>query len=262
MQTLILILSVFTPILISLFVYAVYIKIKGSIEHGYNKQTEELKGEISKNNALLTSSAQNYFSSSEKLIDKKIEAYWILWEKVQVIKDHIIPEMGIIYNILTNEEIDDPHTFKKIGQESNIVQYMELRTNIAIKPICDASKKVALHRPFISDQAFTLFIVLQIFVSRLRYKFIESYINREIYNWKKDKATVGVLRASLKENEINHIMNIDVYSLRTLIEIIEHKIIQTTKRDLNINHTAEDAVQYVRKMEELFKGVNKNLKNS
>src|SRR5690554_5372654 len=114
MQTLILILSVFTPILISLFVYAVYIKIKGSIEHGYNKQTEELKGEISKNNALLNSTVQSYFKSSEKLIDKKIEAYCLLWETAQKVKDHILPEMETIYNILTNDEIGDINAFEKI----------------------------------------------------------------------------------------------------------------------------------------------------
>lgn len=262
METFILILSIITPIIISIFIYAVYSKIKGSIEHNYNKQTEVLKGEISKNNALLNSSVQSYFSSSEKLIDKKIEAYRLLWETAQKVKDHILPEMGTIYNIFTNEEIDHPHFFDVIGKESSIIEYTKLMTTEEIHPVYEASKKVALHRPFISDEAFRLFIVLQIFILRLRHKFIESYIKREIYSWKQDKATVGVLRASLTENEINYVLELDVYSLRSLIDIIEHKIIQTTKRDLNINHTAEDAVQYVRRMEDLFKSVNKDLKNS
>lgn len=256
------IISTIITIALSFIMYWIYIKIKGSIEHGNNKQTEELKGEISKNNALLNSTVQSYFKSSEKLIDKKIEAYCLLWETAQKVKDHILPEMETIYNILTNDEIGDINAFEKIGKASHINEYRRLMTEVELKSTHDFTKKVALHRPFISDKAFKLFIVMQIFILRLRYKFIESYINREIYDWKKDKATVGVLRASLKENEINHIMNIDIYSLRTLIEIFELKIIQTTKRDLNINHTAEDAVQYVRKMEELFKGVNKNLKNS
>lgn len=262
MGTIIYYLSIAATISLPLVLFWIYTKIKGSIEHNYNKQTEELKGEISKNNTLLNSSVQSYFSSSEKLIDKKIEAYRLLWETAQKVKDHILPEMGTIYNIFTNEEIDHPHFFDVIGKESSIIEYTKLMTTEEIHPVYEASKKVALHRPFISDEAFRLFIVLQIFILRLRHKFIESYIKREIYSWKQDKATVGVLRASLTENEINYVLELDVYSLRSLIDMIEHKIIQTTKRDLNINHTAEDAVQYVRRMEDLFKSVNKDLKNS
>lgn len=262
MGTVIYYLSIAATISLPFVLFWIYNKIKGSIEHGYNKQTEELKGEISKNNALLNSTVQSYFKSSEKLIDKKIEAYCLLWETAQKVKDHILPEMETIYNILTNDEIGDINAFEKIGKASHINEYRRLMTEVELKSTYDFTKKVALHRPFISDKAFKLFIVMQIFILRLRYKFIESYINREIYDWKKDNSTVQVLGASLTENEIKHVMNLDLNSLRTLIEIIELKIIQTTKRDLNINHTAEDAVQYVRKMEELFKGMNKNLKNS
>lgn len=230
-------------------------------QHGYDKKIEELKGEISKNKEMLSAVVHSHFTSSEKLIDKKVEASNILWESALKIIDMIPADINLLYQLHTDDEIESPDAFNtmKITPMLDVTSKLHNYDN-TIKPIFEITKNLSPAIPYISDTAFKLYLTLQSLIGRIIYMFTYEYSLSEIYSWKRDEVIIGLLRTSLTDSEIEYIKNMKISALQHLIEMIKHKMLHEIRNSLNIMHSTEDTIKYVKEIEQLYKPTNDGIK--
>ncbi|MES2574308.1 MAG: hypothetical protein V4572_05155 [Bacteroidota bacterium] len=227
-----------------------------SSSHSYNSKIESLKGEINKNNNLLTSLTQNYFSSSQKILDKKIQAYELLWTTIINIKNSFPAGISLVYQLLTYNEITEENAFEKLDRNPKmgpLLRSYEMVTEMS--KITNDGKSLLNLKPYITDNTYKLFYTYQGLLGRVTHKFIWNFQNNKLYDWKKDEALKGILKITLTEKELNYIINIEINSLHSLIELIEYKILQDFRNSLNIKDSTNDTVEYLKDIETIL---NKN----
>jgi len=209
-----------------------------------------LKGEISKNNALLNSSVQSYFTSSEKLLDKKIEAYDALWKCAIKVKNQLPIEISSFYfaeleSQFSYDEIKDNDTF------AEILKLIDKHEEI-INNIMDVYDTIYLYSPYINENTQKQYRILHIFVWKVTNSFIVKLKSRSIYNWRNDDWLFDKLKASLTEDEIKYIKEKEFGAFNDVFKFLELKIINAIKSDLNISYSAEDSIQQVKMMTEMY----------
>lgn len=227
-----------------------------SLSHSYNSKIESLKGEINNNNNLLTSLTQNYFSSSQKILDKKIQAYELLWTTILNLKNSFPSGISLVYKFLTDDEITKVNAFEKLDQNPKmgpILRSYEMVTEMG-KIVSDGKSLLNL-KPYITDNTDKLFYTYQGLLGRVTHKFIWDYENKKLYNWKKDDALNAILKITLTEKELHYILSIEINSLNALIELIEYKILQDFRLSLNIKDSTNDTIEYLKDIETIL---NKN----
>ena len=231
-------------------------RLSQSSSHSYNSKIESLKGDINKNNNLLTSLTQNYFSSSQKILDKKIQAYELLWTTIINIKNSFPSGISLVYQMLTYNEITEENTFEKLDKNPKIgplLRSYEIITETS--KIANYGKSLLNLKPYITDNTYKLFYTYQGLLGRVTSNFIWEFQNNKLYDWKKDEALKGILKITLTEKELNYIINIEINSLTSLIELIEYKILQDFRYSLNIKDSTNDTVEYLKDIETIL---NKN----
>lgn len=246
--------------IMTLLYRSIQIKIKQSGQHGYDKKIEELKGEITKNNETLNAAVQSYFTSSEKLLDKKVEACSTLWQSTLSIRDMFPPDIYLIYQIYTNEELESSGAFDLISHAPLTSGLSRYNIDNTVKPILDLSKSLSSYKPYLNDTSYRLFSVLQGATARILDQFINHYEISKIYNWKKDKALVNLLNIALEDDELKYIIGLNLASLRAVMDTIEYKILQEIRGSLSIKHSTEDTIKYVKEVEQLYKATDDSVK--
>lgn len=251
----------FAVVIMTLLYRSIQTKIKQSGQHVYDKKIEELRGEITQNNETLNAAVQSYFASSEKLLDKKVEACSTLWQSTLSIKDMFPSDIYLIYQIYTNEEFENSGAFDMISRAPLTGGYLSTHNiDNTVKPILNLSKSLSSYKPYLSDTSYRLFSVLQGATARILDQFISHYEISKIYNWKKDKALVNLLNIALEDDELKYIIELNLASLRAVMDTIEYKILQEIRASLNIKHSTEDTIKYLKEVEQLYKATNDSVK--
>jgi len=227
-------------------------------KYQFDKKLEDLKGEIKKNNGILDSVVQNYFSTSQKLLDKKIQAYDLLWNSIINIKDQIPSGISIVYTLLIDEEIEKVTAFKDLNNNPKlgpILRSYSIEKDMSYYINNGSSLKP--HKPFLSDTSYKLFYTYQGFIGRLTFSFIENYSKSTIYNWKKDKDLESILAITLSDKEIEYIKGVRLNAFTALTDLLEYKILQDIRSNLNIKYTVDDTIEYLKDIEKIL-SVSKN----
>lgn len=237
--------------------YTLIINYKtGKWKKDNEKEIKRLEGEVNQSNSTLNSAIQSYFASSEKLLDKRVEAYEALWGALMNTKNSFSNPIYDIYNFLTDEEIDADNAFDRIS--ATFMMEDKISNNNIKGDLDGISNNIALmnqYMPYISSNSHTLLIVYAKAIGRISYNFYKEYSKQSIYSWKKDKPLMRLLSHALTKKEIEYINNIQLSSLATAINTIEYKILQEIQQSLNISHSAEDAIEHVKRTKDLMKGI-------
>jgi len=244
---------VFTAIIAFSFKY-LSVRLTQLSQHGYNRDLEDVKGDILKNNGLLNSLVENYFSSSQKILDKKIEAYELLWSCILSIKESFPAGISLVYQLLTDSEFEKIKAFEDLNSNPKMGPILRsYKMEIEIAKMIDNGKKLSSLKPYISDSSFKLFYTYQGLIGRVTHKFIWDYENKILYNWKKDGNLDTILSITLTKKELNYIKkDINIGALNSLIDLLEYKILQDFRNSLNIRETTTDTVEYLKDFEKIL----------
>jgi hypothetical protein len=222
-------------------------------QHSYDKRLEDLKGEISKNNTLLNSVVQNYFSSSQKLLDKKIKAYDLLWSSILNIKDNFPSGISAVYQLLIDSDIEKVDAYKNLNENTTLGPVLRNYTmEKEMQSFIDNGKILLPHKPYLSDESYKLYYTYQGLTGRVTHQFIWEYSKSKLYNWKKDEHLKSVLKITLTDKEIDYIKSLQLGAFTTLIDLLEYKILQDIRSNLNIKHSAEDTIEYLKDIEQIL----------
>jgi len=231
-------------------------RLTQSSQHAYNTEIEKIRGEIGKHNNLLTSIIQNHLSSSQKILDKKIQAYEMLWSNILEIRNNFPSGISLVYQIFMDDELAKDDAFEMLNNNPKMGPiFRSYNTDSEIKKNVEGKKSLLKLRPYISDDSIKLYHSYEGIIGRITYKFIWDYAKNRVYNWKKDNAFKSILALSLTDKEINYIMDTKIHALHSLIELIEYKILQDFKKNLNIKESETDTINYLKQIEALM--VNK-----
>ena len=116
-------------------------------------------------------------------------------------------------------------------------------------------KPIEEFKPFISDESFKLFHAYTNFNFRVTHSFIWRYEKNEIYNWKKDDELIDKLRIVLTEKEINYLLENQINSFNLTKDLLEHKIVNDIRENLNIKNNTTDTIKYMKEIESfIFNG--------
>lgn len=229
-------------------------KLTQSSQHSYNSEIEKIKGDISKNNGLLTSIIQNHLSSSQKILDKKIQAYELLWTTILNIRDIFPSGISLVYQILTDQEVTKENAFEDLNNNSKLGPLLRsYDMDTEMKKIIDNGKPPLEFKPYISDNSFKLYYTYHGLIGRITHKFIWEFQKKRLYDWKQDATLKDLLKVTLTEKEIHYIMSLKITAFSALIELIEYKILQDFRNSLNIKDSTNDTVEYLKDLETLLK---------
>jgi hypothetical protein len=137
-------------------------KIEEAIKHGYNKKIEETKGEINRENGILDSITRNHLLSNQKILDRKIEAYELLWVRILDIKASMPSAISTIHFILTDKEFEDAAEFKRLDNGKYGPIFRSYDTDTILDQILSKEDKLAVLRPYLSDVSFKLFLSIEL----------------------------------------------------------------------------------------------------
>lgn len=228
-------------------------RLKQSSQHSYNSEIEKIKGDIVKNNGLLTSIIQNHLSSSQKILDKKIQAYEILWTTILKIRDSFPSGISLVYQMLTDYEISKENAFEDLNNNPKMGPMLRsYEMDAEMKKIIDNGKHPLDFKPYISDNSFKLYYTYHVLIGRITHKFIWEFQKKKLYDWKQDPAMKDLLKVTLTEKEIHYIMSLKITAFSALTELIEYKILQDFRNSLNIKDSTNDTVEYLKDIETLL----------
>lgn len=228
-----------------------------SSQYLYDSRIEKIRGEIIKNNGFLDSLIQNHFSSSQKILDKRILAYELLWKTIIRIRDGFPAGVSLVYQLLPDSRIESKSAFQELNENKKMSPLLNsYDIDIEMNKIVEIANSIHDFKPFISDNSYKLFYTYQGLIGRITHNFIWEFNNGKLYNWKNDDALKSILKITLSDKEVSYIMNLKIAALDSLIELIEYKIIQDFRKSLNIIETTVDTIEHIQGLEKMLQKSN------
>jgi len=228
-------------------------KFTQSTQHAYDGKLEDIKGAISKNNNYLNSLVQDYLSSSQKILDKKIQAYELLWSCILTIKKNFPGGISLVYQLLPDSEIEEIDAFKKLDTNPKMAPILRsYKMDEEMLKMANNGNNLMTLKPYLSDASFKLFYTYQGLIGRVTHMFIWEYEKGKLYDWKKDNYLFDILKITLTEKELAYIKGIQISSLDSLKDLLEYKILQDFRNSLNIKDSTNDTVEYLKNLENIL----------
>jgi hypothetical protein len=251
-------------LLLSIFFKQSVIKyLDARISHAFNRDIETLKGQISKQNGLLNSFANNYFVTSQKIIDKRIAATDAIWKAILDGKEVIPSRVSLIYNILSKDETFGDKSFEVINSKSSLKPSKDDLDGLEISSkLVKIIASVESFKPYVTDNIYTLFLCYTGVIGRITYNFGIEYNKGRIYDWENDAILHPMIRRILSETEFSHVKNKNVGKLNSLLEVMEFKILEALRSFLNIQQSDQDAVSHLNRIEVLLAREKRNAPNT
>ncbi len=223
---------------------------------GSNQRLEELKGLINKNNSVVATLTQQIGQNFQKILDKRIEATELFWDRVLKMKSSIPPVVHLCYQILLDEELNN-----KTLDNSNSgfgPQIAKLSMNNFTDELTKNSDDINKFRPFISEQLWVLMYAYQGFIGRTVYILIDGYKKREIKNWKEDSGIKQIVNTVLTEVELQYILKLKVHAYDSMLQLIENKILNELKRLISSDDLTESSLSELKKINQILEQKTKS----
>lgn len=223
-----------------------------------SKQIESLKGNISKNSSLLNSIAEDYFAHSQKLADKKIQGYELLWSLVQNVKKQFPPAITLVHVIFSDRWFESSSAVSDLQRNAKLNKLLNSYDGEpeALK-IIESTESLTAFRPFLTDKSFKLFYTYRALAGRVTIEFLKDFKENKIYYWKADSHIAPLLEIVLTDKEIKYLETTSNSSLPALFDLLEYKILQDLRANLNIKETTADTIQHLKDIERIL-SVTKN----
>jgi len=246
-------LATILSLIIAFFSNLISVRFKEATKFIYDNKLEGIKGEISKNNNILNSITGDYFSSTQKLLDKKIAAYDLLWKSILQTRKSFPEGIYLIHQILLDTEFEKTDAYSSIANNSKIGPvFNSYDRDTEISKLFKNIDELDLFKPYFSDYSYKLFYVYRALIGRITHKFLEDYQISKIYLWKKDIHLDEILKIILSKKELDYIKNQKIGSLPALMDLLEFKFLQEYKKSLNIKETASDTIEYLKDLESIL----------
>lgn len=220
-----------------------------SVNYRFEKRLEGFKGEIEKNNQFISSIIQNYFSSSQKILDKKIQAYEELWKSMIKIKAIIPSGINLTFQIFTDEELNNTNAYFNL---QNLSINLDYNVDDEMKNFFDVEDNLMKFQPYISDKIYKLFFVYRSVIVRVTHQFISTYNTKKVYNWKNDEGISNLLAIILTEKETKYIYSLPFSAFPNLLDLIEYKFVQDFRTNLDIKDSTNDSIGYLKDLEKII----------
>lgn len=227
-------------------------RLEKAIDYKYDRKLENLKGGIEKSNSTLSSAFQHFFSASQKTLDKKIHAYEELWSSLIKIKFYLPPGINLIYQILTDDELNNKNAFRDLHEKGTLGTLISSYNHDEEMEKYSAEDPLMKVQPYISDKTYKLFFVYRALNGRVTHKFLWDFHSHKIYNWKNDKSLTELLKIVLSQKELDYIYSIRVSSYPNLLDLLEYKMIQDFRKNLDIKDSTNDSIEYLKDIEKIL----------
>lgn len=227
-------------------------RLEKAVDYKYDSKLETVKGSIEKSNSTLNSAIQHYFSASQKTLDKKIYAYEELWSSLIKIKFYLPPGINLIYQILTDDELNDKNAFRDLQQKGTLGSLLSTYNHDEEMKKYSSDDPLMKVQPYISDKTYKLFFVYRALNGRVTHQFLWDFHSHKIYNWKNDKSLKDLLKIVLSQKELDYIYSIRVSAYPNLLDLLEYKMIQDFRKNLNIKDSTNDSIEYIKDIEKII----------
>lgn len=215
-----------------------------------NHRLEELKGLINKNNSVVTTLTQQIGQNFQKVLDKRIEATKVFWDRILKMKSSIPSVVHLCYQIVLDEELNNKTLDKtKSGFGSQI---SKLSLNDFSNELIKNSDEINKLRPFISEQLWVLMYAYQGFIGRTVFLLIDGYKQREIKPWKKDSGIKQIVQTVLTEDELKYILDLRVHSYDSMLQLLENKILNELKRLISSEDLTQNSLSELKKINQIL----------
>jgi len=214
----------------------------------------KLQGEISKNNGTLNSLITLYGTSHHQAQDRRIKAIEVLWANLMPYRD-ILPDAAIlIYNVLTEKEVDDFWNRKTDNSlhNSHIANLQTFDFDKHIGKYLASLKIVDKEQPFIGEKIWLYFDIYRIFLGRIAVLIQFGTEKRKFDHWHRDAYLKQLFEQTLSKEEVEYIYSLKMNSLKSTMALLENRLIQEIDRTLSGERFSETALDRVRKFESYF----------
>jgi uncharacterized membrane-anchored protein YhcB (DUF1043 family) len=226
-------------------------KVAHSSQHSYNRRLEDIKGEIDKSNNLLNSITSNYFSASQKIVDKKIIAYEILWKNFQRTREDFPSGISLVYQLLHDDEIEKENAYEDLDSNPKMGPVLRKHSqHEEMRKMIDTTKELTDFRIYLSEKSYALVKSYQGIIFRVTHMFIWEYEKKKLYQWKKDDAIITYMKSNFNEKEIAYINGIKVGALDNVLNLFEYKILKDIKKNLLITDSENDSIAYLKELQD------------
>jgi len=229
-------------------------------QHSFDKRLEEIKGAITKGNNTLNTTIGSYLSSSQKILDKKIQAYETLWASVTKLKGDMAQGIFFVHDIFPYKWFAEHSSFEKLNNNRNLgpaIRAYSIDKNVTV--LLDNYKQIEACKPYVTDKSYMRYYAYQAVIGRFTHEFIDAYSNRKLYCWKEDSHLNDIIKVILTEEEIKNIYDLELGSITRLVNLLEYKILEDIRSTLSIKDNTEDTISYLKQIESILSAtVQKN----
>lgn len=218
-----------------------------------NIEIEDLKGKISQNNSVINTLLGQKGQVYQKVLDERIKASKRAWEVILDIKKEVPYFVSLVYDLLTEEELNKANIDKDRGKGSlgDDIAKVSIQ-DIAVKQnvLLDELKKL---RPFFSAKLSLLVDAYAGVIGRSTYLLINDYAASNIKLWINDQGLKQILINVLNENEMEYIykeLYFNHYS--TTIDLLETKILNEINFMISGDSLVNDTIDQVNKITKIF----------
>jgi len=206
-----------------------------------------------------SSSLNNYFSlfstNYHKSQEKRIKSIEALWLNLLEFKKIIPSEGSFVYNILGEKEIEDYWT-----RETNNEFYIAGQKSLLSINEADHWKTYYLYaelidkeRPFIGEKIWHFYELYLMFHGRIAVLLLHGRKDRKYKHWHHDDYLKQILETFLSKEEVLHIYNFKINSLKITSAFLEQKLLQEINKSLSGETLTETAIEQINRFDILFK---------
>ncbi|WP_170148161.1 hypothetical protein [Marinoscillum furvescens] len=123
----------------------------------------------------------------------------------------------------------------------------------SVSPALEATKPIEQLRPFIPTDLYTLYKTYTGVIVGAVFNTITKYEKGTVTHWKNEEPMKKLLSGVLTEKEIDHIYGLTFESFKTLLDLMELKIIECINRNTVGPGTTSNSLEELLKLEAVFK---------
>jgi hypothetical protein len=194
--------------------------LKAKLAQEHTLEAERLKGEISGNYAAIKSSVDFISANQRELRVKMIEATEALW-KTQTNLKKALSDLSFVENCLLPREIKEMFVNDKWGAHFDHIKAYAREDTVLKKWNACGAEDAELLRVFVSEKLWLLFFVSRALFGRIGYLYAVSFKEREYRDWRKDEATISLLRNVIDQNLIDNALKSDIHALHMITNYLD-----------------------------------------
>jgi hypothetical protein len=199
-------------------------RIKGHIKNEYDSKLENLRGEIGKNNMVISSVLSSQNQGYQIGHQERILAVKELWTNYVLIRESL-GSIHIWDSVLLENELNTLYSPDWTG--NNVVENSLglVSQDIISDPLETSKKKIENLRPFLNEHLWALIVFFVAFNSRIIYLYTTNREKRIFRHWKSDTYLVSLVKDILTVEEFNLIQNSNSKTIISVQNFIEQKVL-------------------------------------